>query len=571
MAEGRREAAVLQSPAGSARCGMGGSVSSMSCTGSTCASSSDRLVQEVADSASEPRPKACCRSRCVYCGADVGLLFNLDGFGFARRRHERRCLSLKEAAAATDNVLEGQQAAAGGLQASLLSGASGGSLVDHRTSLDVPGRGTASFAPGLASASWPSCPKRRRREARAQADLVSRSVAEVEDEPEEIEGRRLFPTGSARSAAAMAAAAAAVCLEAPAIAAGLVAATVALRLSGLRRQTSDLGSSALSSTVGDNSSASSAIGSLAGVPGASVSSTGLECSATALDPQLHAEALRLIDEFHIRDALRLVEEKCPPAGEHASEPEEIRWLRRLAPLAADALRETKVPQQGDPNWTGPLECEGDTWHMALWYRWVSSTTIVTITTLRVRASFQEAAAVFHEADTVDKWIPFVNHAEAAWSPTMPAMNLCMKAKIPILPGSVSSTTHRVIMDAFDDRPGVLLVEWSPTSEEKASGFYAGAPVPSCPARASEVQVRLSSTLVQQDDKDHCTILMRGENDFKVNRRLVPDAVLRKFLRVNTRVMAQRISTCLEEGYAPRLQADSHGFYRRLGARCAGSS
>lgn len=262
-------------------------------------------------------------------------------------------------------------------------------------------------------------------------------------------------------------------------------------------------------------------------------------------------------------------------GAEAGEPVELTWLRQLLPSAKDARLGLRTPPCGE-GWLGPLESSGHNWQMTLWYRWTSSTVINTVSRLCLPGNVSEAVSIFREADLVHNWLPFVTGGEAVWSDTMPAMLCRMRAKLPILPRSITTLVHRAFLDTSTDaeNQGILLVEWTPKAEEISEGEFCGMVIPPAPPRTSQMQVQLATTLIECGGQGRCVITMHGENDFKVHRRLVPDMVLRKFLTMNSRVLGQRICACLEDlpgkGYAARISRDAQGFYGLMRSRLGDS-
>jgi len=195
----------------------------------------------------------------------------------------------------------------------------------------------------------------------------------------------------------------------------------------------------------------------------------------------------------------------------------------------------------------------------------------TVSRLEVPGTVAQSLSFFREADLIQHWVPFVSGCGNYPSEKLPAIIGTLRAKIPILPRSLNSLVHRAFVDSFDSQAanGVLLVEWTPTPEEMASGHYCGMVFP--PGQFN-MTVKQSTTLVQSEGEGRCSIVMRGENDFKVSRRFLPDVVVRKFLTMNSKVLAQRICSCLEDlsgkGYLQRLQSDSQGFYGIIERRFA---
>eukprot|EP00931_Biecheleriopsis_adriatica_P094818 TRINITY_DN68433_c0_g1_i1.p1 TRINITY_DN68433_c0_g1~~TRINITY_DN68433_c0_g1_i1.p1 ORF type:complete len:460 (-),score=76.29 TRINITY_DN68433_c0_g1_i1:116-1495(-) len=283
-------------------------------------------------------------------------------------------------------------------------------------------------------------------------------------------------------------------------------------------------------------------------------------------PLMPAEAASLVQSFHVARALRSVN------ADSLDETPPLAWLQRLAKKTEVARPSLEMPPQGE-GWQGPLASSQGAWKMEVWYRWSSSTVISTRTCLSVPGKLCEVLSIFREADLVHNWLPFVTGGACTWSEDLPALVTTLHAKIPLLPRSVSTMIHRVFIDDFEGpSKGVFTVEWTPSPEEVTEGSYCGIAVPPAPARSSAVQVQLASSLVQPvpGQENRCIITMAGENDFKVNRRLIPDVVLRKFLTLNSQVLASKICACLQDmesfGYTDRLQRDPQGFYALVESR-----
>eukprot|EP00450_Noctiluca_scintillans_P014011 CAMPEP_0194509076 /NCGR_PEP_ID=MMETSP0253-20130528/39538_1 /TAXON_ID=2966 /ORGANISM="Noctiluca scintillans" /LENGTH=395 /DNA_ID=CAMNT_0039352183 /DNA_START=96 /DNA_END=1283 /DNA_ORIENTATION=- len=248
-----------------------------------------------------------------------------------------------------------------------------------------------------------------------------------------------------------------------------------------------------------------------------------------------------------------------------TEPRELEWIRRLEPMARAALTKGLRDPDGD-GWSQPIENVGDGWKIIIWFTWANATTIRTLSRIQVRGNLEHCVSLFREADLVHQWMPFVEGAEVSWDDTLPALLTNLRIRIPILRKGMTTNIHRSFVDSFESNPpGILLVEWTPTAEEKTDdGRFCGIVLPAMPGRLSEMSVQLATTLVEPVGEDMCNIIMSGDNDFKINRRLIPEIVLRKFLAANTKVLAEGISSCLGDvagkGYAARIETDSQGFY-----------
>eukprot|EP00913_Durusdinium_trenchii_P026103 g24487.t1 len=194
----------------------------------------------------------------------------------------------------------------------------------------------------------------------------------------------------------------------------------------------------------------------------------------------------------------------------------------------------------------------------LWYKWSAPTTISTLSRLTVRGDLCEVLSLFREADKVSSWLPFVTGGECSWSTDVPALVTSIQAKVPIVPRRFSTLIHRAFIDDTNDASdGVYVIEWTPSAEDVQSGTFCGMSVPPTPPRSSAMQVNLSTTFVypDPDQPDSCVVIMAGENDFGVNHRLIPNLVLRKFLAFNCRVVANNISSCLQETTVSRFAAN----------------
>lgn len=251
---------------------------------------------------------------------------------------------------------------------------------------------------------------------------------------------------------------------------------------------------------------------------------------------------------------------------------ESAWLRALAAKATFVRQSVRVPPEGE-GWNGPCESSESRWKIQLWYKWSAPTTISTLSRLTVRGDLCEVLSLFREADKVSSWLPFVTGGECSWSTDVPALVTSIQAKVPIVPRRFSTLIHRAFIDDTNDASdGVYVIEWTPSAEDVQSGTFCGMSVPPTPPRSSAMQVNLSTTFVypDPDQPDSCVVIMAGENDFGVNHRLIPNLVLRKFLAFNCRVVANNISSCLQDmeqfGYTERIEKDTQGFYRAVRLR-----
>merc|ERR1712139_341532 len=135
--------------------------------------------------------------------------------------------------------------------------------------------------------------------------------------------------------------------------------------------------------------------------------------------------------------------------------------------------------------------------------------------MEVPSNLAQCLSLFREADLAPNWLPFVNACTVHPSDKLPAIMSTLTAKIPILPRrSLNSLVHRAFVDSFDTQSGtgVLLVEWTPSPEPMQSGYYCGISVP--PGQFN-MTVKLATTLVKDEGQGRCSVVMRGENDFKV--------------------------------------------------------
>lgn len=274
----------------------------------------------------------------------------------------------------------------------------------------------------------------------------------------------------------------------------------------------------------------------------------------------------LVRSMHVSEAIETARASgfldSPP---DPTEPRELEWIRRLEPMARAALTEGLRDPDGD-GWSQPIENVGDGWKITIWFTWTNATTIGTLSRIQVRGNLEHCLSLFREADLVHQWMPFVEGASVSWDDALPALLANLQIRIPILRKGMTTNVHRSFVDSFESNPpGILLVEWTPTAEEKTDdGRFCGMVLPAMPGRLSEMSVQLATTLVEPVGEDMCNIIMRGDNDFKVNRRFIPEIVLRKFLAINTRVLAEGICSCLGDvagkGYAARIETDSQGFY-----------
>lgn len=241
------------------------------------------------------------------------------------------------------------------------------------------------------------------------------------------------------------------------------------------------------------------------------------------------------------------------------------WLQRVADKATVARQSVKAPPDGE-GWHGPLESSEGGWSLQLWYKWSSTTVISTVSRLALPGSFCEVLSFFREADLATNWLPFVSGGDCSFSQDLPALLTSVRIKLPLIPYSLQTLIHRAFIDDFGaaSLPGVCIVEWTPEETEQTG--YCGMPVPPRPPRSSAMQVQLAATLVcsEPDEQNRCIVIMANQNDFKVKNWLVPSMALRKFLAINSRVVANNLSACLEDmervGYSQRIEKDAQGFY-----------
>jgi len=285
-----------------------------------------------------------------------------------------------------------------------------------------------------------------------------------------------------------------------------------------------------------------------------------EMSATAY-PAVPRKESSLLTHLRVSAAL---EKAAADQLEGCSHLEKV-WLRDLAEKAATARQSVQAPPTGE-GWSAPIECSNGQWSLQLWYRWSSRTVIESVSRLAVPGSFYEVLSLFREADLATNWLPFVSDGDCTFSSDVPALLTSMRIKLPLIPYSLRTVIHRAFIDAFhtSTSPGICIVEWTP-QEIETSG-YCGMTAPPSPPRCSQMQVQLATTMVcsEPDEENRCIVIMANQNDFKVNNRLIPDLALRKFLSVNSRVVASNITACLEDpkkfGYHERIQNDAQGFY-----------
>lgn len=514
-------------------------------------------------------------STCEHCGERTALICTFGGLGLTRRRHQQRCAAAK-AALRADELGEAGQLAVHLLGASVSPNYRSPSMLSTASTECPPSRmasgllwhgggsSSSSGAWGLLSGSVRS----------ADGASVSTPVAEEAFYEECLSGRAedaSIASGEAstwasviarRPVAAAVVAVSAIWLEAPIVAGSVLIASAALLWSGRRAR-------------GELSAAAEELRPLLQAAAPAMPLERHPSSLAVPSEGLADEIVHLVREFRVRAALGLAEREGILGTLAApGEPLELGWLKRLAAPAASAAAGCRVPPSGE-GWQGPIESCGSGWQMELWYRWTTSTVITTVSRLLVPGDLTEALSIFREADLVHNWLPFVTGGDCSWSEDMPALLTSIRAKIPILPRSITTLIHRAFLDGFEGSGGpggVQLVEWTPGHGETVAGRYCGMTVPTPPARSSEMQVQLATTVVEPAGQNRCNIVMAGQNDFKVSKRLVPDAVLRRFLAMNSRVLGQRICSCLGDmsgrGYRARIEADQQGFYALVRQRSA---
>lgn len=513
------------------------------------------------------------RSQCRLCGANKALLCNFNGLGIRRRRHERRCAARRHSVAST--------AARPGETAAPHGGSDSAHVQGQSSSSSSRGEARKDNADALPSRSgWRGRVRQALQMFSTGAQRLSPSLSR-----EPSSALSLPSSASTVSVVAPAAAAAAlttaIWLEAPIMAGSFFVATAALWWRS-RRDARTLIAGSGEQAEAESTTASVARSHKADLEGLLAPTDealpSTVCSEPAANSAEFAEVSRLVQSFRIREALTLAEangllDAAPPRAE----PVEVAWLRDLAPRARDALVGLCVPPAPATDggaWTGPLESSGDEWQMSLWYRWSGPTMLSTVSRLSVPGSLAQALSIFREADLLDNWVPFVNKCSSSWSDKLPALVSSFQAKIPIVPRTFNTVVHRAFLDTLESEQssGVLLVEWTPSPSDFPSGSYCGMELPRAPVGASEMTVKLSTTLVQPESQARCSIVMSGNNDFKVSRRLLPDVVVRKFLAMNSKVLASRICSCLQDlsgkGYLERLRLDPQGFYGLVEKRCA---
>ncbi|CAK0898095.1 unnamed protein product, partial [Prorocentrum cordatum] len=274
-------------------------------------------------------------------------------------------------------------------------------------------------------------------------------------------------------------------------------------------------------------------------------------------------------ELRVQAALEAAAAGAAGAGAEAD------WLRRLGPAARAGLAATQVPPVG-AGWQGPLESSGPGWSIVAWYRWTGPTSVAAVCQIPVNADLASTIALWQEADLMHNWVPFTSAVGCTWSDSLPALLLRIRTKVPILPMTFGTLVHRAFVDVPGDgsRPhGVLIVDWTPGPEELSDGQYCGMGVPGAPA-GTQMDVQLASTVVQPLDERRSNVVITNEIDLKVSRWLLPDAVLRKFLVMQSRVMAKAICRCAEaaaeHGYGERVRQDARGLYAALQGRFRGA-
>ena len=245
------------------------------------------------------------------------------------------------------------------------------------------------------------------------------------------------------------------------------------------------------------------------------------------------------------------------------------WLLGLTQKAQAARESVRAPQEGE-GWSEPCEGESSRWKTQLWYKWSGPTTISTISRVTVRGSLCEVLSLFREADKVANWLPFVTGKECVWSQDVPALLTQIEAKVPIVPRRFGTLIHRAFVDdssTFAPDEGVYIIEWTPSPSELTAGSYCGMDLPAEDPRASAMSIDLATTYVCPEGPEKCVITTASQNDFGVNKRLIPGMVLRRFLAYNSRVVAQNLSNCLGDlegfGYQERIEKDAQGFYRAV--------
>lgn len=461
-------------------------------------------------------------AQCRICGESKAIVCNFNGFGIKRRRHERRCAIRTRAE---------QQNEAQRLRA-----------ISPAT-MDSDGFKKRS-----------SCSGNKNRD--LDDDQVKREPS-------------IVSTASSSSIAAGATGAAlttaAVLLEAPAIAGYLIMATIVLCWRLQRNSWRGTSHRDLSCTIENvRNECSEAVG-----------QPPCELSRELESSPEEKEVIGLVKRFHITRAISLtLENGSMEPDAFRKRPIQIDWLRRVTPAATSPMVRPSIPPTpvNGASWTGPLESSGTNWQMSFWYAWSGPSTLSTLTKLVLPGTLTQALSIFREADLAHNWLPFVKKCSCSWSSEVPGLMTLIKAKVPILPKHLKTLVHRAFVDAIDTSGGILIVEWTPPVEELSSGRYCDMEVPTDTQNASELRVDLATTLVVPEGDGRCSIIMSGKNEFSVPRRLVPDFILKPFLSVNSKSLAQRIVSCMQDlqgkGYAERIQSDAHGFYRTIEARMA---
>jgi hypothetical protein len=296
-----------------------------------------------------------------------------------------------------------------------------------------------------------------------------------------------------------------------------------------------------------------------------------------ISPSLSAEVVQLVRSFHVTQALALAEDNgLLDAMLSNNDPIEIHWLQQLAPKFA--LVDMSLPPApvdgpfGGP-WSGPAEWSTDRAHMSLWYRWSGPSTVSTVSELKVPGTVAQCLALVREADLLYKWAPFVygpNAVSGDCHETLPATVGTLRAKVPLSPIGVSLLVQRAFLDFLgsESAKGIMAIDWTPSCGVVASGECNGMKFPQ---ERYNTPVDLATTFIQDIGQGRCRIVLKGSNDLKVNKRFVPDVVLRKFMKLNAQVLGQGIATALEDGdssYLQRIEADPQGFYGLVAKRLA---
>ncbi|CAE7491565.1 DSK2A [Symbiodinium natans] len=269
------------------------------------------------------------------------------------------------------------------------------------------------------------------------------------------------------------------------------------------------------------------------------------------------KASSLLSTFQVSAAL----ERAAAGELQGFTPLETVWLQSVADKAPVARQSVQVPPEGE-GWHGPLDSNDGRWSLQLWYKWSSATVISTVCRVALPGSFCEVLSLFREADLAANWLPFVSGGNCSFSQDLPALLTSVRIKLPLVPYSLRTLIHRAFIDEFrsTSSPGVCIVEWTPPDIEPTG--YCGMAVPAIPPRSSAMQVQLGATKIssEPDEQNRCVVVTATQNDFKVNNRLVPNMALRKFLAINSRVVAGNMAACLEDmerfGYSQRIEKDA---------------